>query len=150
MNANVDQNAVDESTEELSRAMKGLKKLAQREDKESLYELLERYDGYSSKDYTADSWQKFKEAYECACEIYKDEQASADEVSLARTELKKAAEALVKTDPSSGSDDGNAVQTHKPPAANTGTSMPIAPFAAIIIICAAAAVYLLYRRNKNK
>lgn len=150
MNANVDQNAVDESTEELSRAMKGLKKLAQREDKESLYELLERYDGYSSKDYTADSWQKFKEAYECACEIYKDEQASADEVSLARTELKKAAETLVKTDPSSGSDDGNAVQTHKPPAANTGTSMPIAPFAAIIIICAAAAVYLLYRRNKNK
>lgn len=41
-------------------------------DKEMLYDQLQQYDGYESKDYTEQSWNAFKNAYDYASYVYTD------------------------------------------------------------------------------
>ena len=104
-------------------------------NKDALWALLEKYDGYVSTDYTADSWAAFYASYQAACAVATNEEATQDEVDAAVAALERTGAALVPASPAEEepgttpetNPDNEYNQTEKP--ADTSASMPIAPFA---------------------
>lgn len=124
-------------------------------DKDALWALLEKYDGYVASDYTADSWAAFYASYQTASAVYLNEDATQDEVDAAVAALERTGAALV---PASQSEDPGTTpeidpdneynQTEKP--ADTSASMPIAPFAAAAVIAAGAAFVVIRKKKTAK
>lgn len=124
-------------------------------DKDALWALLEKYDGYVASDYTADSWAAFYASYQTASAVYLNEDATQDEVDAAVAALERTGAALVPA--SQGEDPGTTPeidpdneynQTEKP--ADTSASMPIAPFAAAAVIAAGAAFVVIRKKKTAK
>lgn len=102
-------NAVAQMIYDIQKALTELR-LNDAVDKDELYALLDKYAGYNSSDYTAETWGPFWEAYEHAKDVYEDAAADQAAVDAAAKALDEAGEALVKasepTDPTDPSDPG--------------------------------------------
>lgn len=117
------QEEVDRAASQLKEAIDNLKlKEDETVDKSNLYELLGKYDGYKAKDYTAASWKPFKEAYDAACEVYLDENATQEEVIEAYEALQKAAMNLKKAADNPNEDPAEGELTHQPDKDTTDTA----------------------------
>ena len=124
-------------------------------NKDALWALLEKYDGYVSTDYTADSWAAFYSAYETASAVAQNDDATQDEVDAAVAALERTGAALV---PASQSEDPGTTpeidpdneynQTEKP--ADTSASMPIAPYACVTLLAAGAAFVAIRKKRTAK
>ena len=113
--------------------------------------LLEKYDGYVSTDYTADSWAAFYSAYETASAVAQNDDATQDEVDAAVAALERTGAALVLASGSEkpdGSPDNEYNQTEKP--ADTSASMPIAPYACVTLLAAGAAFVSIRKKRTAK
>lgn len=121
-------------------------------NKDDLYALLDQYDSYKAADYTTNSWAAFKAAYEAAKAVYLNENATQDDVDKAITALENAGKALVKVSGNGGNietnPDNDYNSTEKP--ADTGSSMPVAPYAAATVVAAGALLLVLRRRRAAK
>ena len=120
-------------------------------NKDALWALLEKYDGYVSTDYTADSWAAFYSAYETASAVAQNDDATQDEVDAAVAALERAGAALVPASGSEkpdGSPDNEYNQTEKP--ADTSASMPIAPYACVTLLAAGAAFVAIRKKRTAK
>ncbi len=120
-------------------------------NKDALWALLEKYDGYVSTDYTADSWAAFYSAYETASAVVQNDDATQDEVDAAVAALERAGAALVPASGSEkpdGSPDNEYNQTEKP--ADTSASMPIAPYACVTLLAAGAAFVAIRKKRTAK
>ena len=125
-------------------------------DKDELYALLDKYAGYNSSDYTAETWGPFWEAYEHAKDVYEDAAADQAAVNAAAKALDEAGEALVKasepTDPSKPS--GNDGQTtEKPPvtAVQTGVTETYGMiYAAMLLISSGVASAVIWRKRTER
>lgn len=120
-------------------------------NKDALWALLEKYDGYVSMDYTADSWAAFYSAYETASAVAQNDDATQDEVDAAVAALERAGAALVPASGSEkpdGSPDNEYNQTEKP--ADTSASMPIAPYACVTLLAAGAAFVAIRKKRTAK
>ena len=145
--------------ENLQTAIEGLKKeepvdpepTPDQVNKDALWALLEKYDGYVSTDYTADSWAAFYSAYETASAVAQNDDATQDEVDAAVAALERAGAALVPASGSEkpdGSPDNEYNQTEKP--ADTSASMPIAPYACVTLLAAGAAFVAIRKKRTAK
>ena len=145
--------------ENLQTAIEGLKKdepvdpepTPDSVNKDALWALLEKYDGYVSTDYTADSWAAFYSAYETASAVAQNDDATQDEVDAAVAALERAGAALVPASGSEkpdGSPDNEYNQTEKP--ADTSASMPIAPYACVTLLAAGAAFVAIRKKRTAK
>ena len=67
-------------------------------DKDELYNLLTKYEGYKESDYTKESWDPFAKAYANASSVYSNDNATQKQVDEAIEDLEKAANALVKAE----------------------------------------------------
>lgn len=120
-------------------------------NKDALWALLEKYDGYVSTDYTADSWAAFYSAYETASAVAQNDDATQDEVDAAVAALERTGAALVPASGSEkpdGSPDNEYNQTEKP--ADTSASMPIAPYACVTLLAAGAAFVAIRKKRTAK
>lgn len=120
-------------------------------NKDALWALLEKYDGYVSTDYTADSWAAFYSAYETASAVAQNDDATQDEVDAAVAALERAGAALVPASGSEkpdGSPDNEYNETEKP--ADTSASMPIAPYACVTLLAAGAAFVAIRKKRTAK
>ena len=121
-------------------------------DKSDLYELLGKYDGYNAKDYTAASWKPFKEAYDAACEVYLDENATQEEVIEAYEALQKAAMNLKKAADNPNEDPAEGELTHQPDKDTTDTAasgMNALPWAAAGIL-SFVSMFMIYRKKREE
>ena len=121
-------------------------------DKSDLYELLGKYDGYKAKDYTAASWKPFKEAYDAACEVYLDENATQEEVTEAYEALQKAALNLKKVTDNPNEDAAEGEPTHQPDKDATDTAAPgmnTLPWAAAGIL-SLMSMFVIYRKKREE
>lgn len=121
-------------------------------DKSDLYELLGKYDGYKAKDYTAASWKPFKEAYDAACEVYLDENATQEEVIEAYEALQKAAMNLKKAADNPNEDPAEGELTHQPDKDTTDTAasgMNALPWAAAGIL-SFVSMFMIYRKKREE
>ena len=124
-------------------------------NKDALWALLEKYDGYVASDYTADSWAAFYASYQTASAVYLNEDATQDDVDAAIAALERTGAALV---PASQSEDPGTTpeidpdneynQTEKP--ADTSASMPIAPYACVTLLAAGAAFVAIRKKRTAK
>lgn len=120
-------------------------------NKDALWALLEKYDGYVSTDYTADSWAAFYSAYETASAVAQNDDATQDEVDAAVAALERTGAALVPASGSEkpdGSPDNEYNQTEKP--TDTSASMPIAPYACVTLLAAGAAFVSIRKKRTAK
>ena len=115
-------------------------------DKDALWDLLEKYDGYEAGDYTKESWDAFYAAYQNASAVATDSDATQEEVDAAADALARAGAALTLAE--KGEDpvtDGDDVRTEKP--VDTGASTAAAPLTATVAIAAGAAILLIRKRR---
>ena len=115
-------------------------------DKDALWDLLEKYDGYEAGDYTKESWDAFYAAYQNASAVATDSDATQEEVDAAADALARAGAALTLAE--KGEDpvtDGDDVRTEKP--VDTGASTAAAPLTATVAIASVAAILLIRKRR---
>lgn len=127
------QDAVDAAEKALNEAVASLVEVQvpTEVDKTALYDLLKKYGGYSSSEYTSETWAPFKAAYDQASSVYLDDQATQQEVDDAYAQLNEAAMKLEKASDKADVDDE---MTEVPGSADTGTgSSQTLSFAAIMI-----------------
>ena len=122
-------------------------------DKDALYDLLDKYDGYKEDEFTADSWKTFKEAYDKASDVYKNADADQKAVDEAADALKKAGEALKKVDDKKTDDKKDDKKednknTNKKPATAAGMGAMFSLSA--LLGSAGLAGFLSRKRRKNK
>lgn len=148
-----DQAAVDAAEEQLKTAIAGLveEQPEPEVDKDKLFDLLEQYGGYRSSDYTTETWEPFKAAYDAAKAVYLDESATQEEVDAATAELTRTGKALVKASEPTVPSDGNEETTEKPPvtAVKTGDTGNMAVlWAMLLAVSAGTCIYVKKRKTQ--
>ena len=148
-----DQAVVDAAEEQLEKAIDGLveKQPEPEVDKDKLFDLLEQYGGYRSSDYTTETWEPFKAAYDAAKAVYLDESATQEEVDAATAELTRTGKALVKASEPTVPSDGNEETTEKPPvtAVKTGDTGNMAVlWAMLLAVSAGTCIYVKKRKTQ--
>ena len=148
-----DQAVVDAAEEQLKTAIEGLveKQPEPEVDKDKLFDLLEQYGGYRSSDYTTETWEPFKAAYDAAKAVYLDESATQEEVDAATAELTRTGKALVKASEPTVPSDGNEETTEKPPvtAVKTGDTGNMAVlWAMLLAVSAGTCIYVKKRKTQ--
>ena len=120
-------------------------------DKDKLFDLLEQYGGYRSSDYTTETWEPFKAAYDAAKAVYLDESATQEEVDAATAELTRTGKALVKASEPTVPSDGNEETTEKPPvtAVKTGDTGNMAVLWAMLL-AVSAGTYIYVKKRKTQ
>ena len=155
--ASTTQEVIDGMVAELNDAFTLLEEVPASEEvnKDALWDLLEKYEGYRSTDYTKESWDVFYQAYEDACAVALDETATQQEVTDAKETLRKAAEALVKVsddqteDPAGeGSTDPDQEVTEKP--ADTAASMSTTMYGMMVLIAGGGVIAVKKMRKHAK
>lgn len=148
---NAVQKTVDQALENMEKAYADLEKMNNTEpeevNKKDLWDLLEKYDNYHSKDYTKESWKIFFEAYKKAGEVATDENATQQEVDKAYKELQAAGKALVEVSDLDEDKIGDNEHTSMP--VDTASAVLVMPYVATMII-AVSAVFIMMRKRKNK
>ena len=145
---------IDAAAAALNDAVKALVEVTEpsQVDKSDLYELLGKYDGYKAEDYTAASWKPFKEAYDAACEVYLDENATQEEVTEAYEALQKAALNLKKVTDNPNEDAAEGEPTHQPDKDAIDTAAPgmnTLPWAAAGIL-SLMSMFVIYRKKREE
>lgn len=169
--AELSQTEADALTAALMEAISGLVEEEQPEtvNKDELFAVLHEYGGLKSKDYTAETWAPFYEAYNAASAVYEDEDATQEEVDAAVAQLRETGEALVpaqtgeEEEPGSetpggetpgaetpGTDTPKDDQITKTPAAATSDSGTAMPYVAAMLIGLGAVLLVVYRRETAK
>lgn len=128
-------------------------------NKDILYSLLEKYKGYSAANYTEETWTVFKEAYDKANSVYKDENAAQKDVDQAVKALEDAYNQLIlaekdnevdkPTDSGETTGDGNHSDKEqgKTDIGDTGTETQTGIFLSLVVMSGAAAAYFNKRRK---
>lgn len=123
-------------------------------DKSALYELLKQYEGYVSSDYTVESWDPFKRAYDEAVTVYLDAEATQENVDDAYATLKEMAGQLVKQDtvePDRPQQPEGEDKPEKDPVADTAVQHTgILPYAAFAILSLGAVLYIVNRKRTHE
>ena len=110
-NTEAEQSVIDDETESLNYALKNMKKVSEAKvDKSGLYDMIKTATGLAAKDnlYTAATIKSLKAALDAAEKIYKNEDATQDEVKEQVSELSKSISALEqKSSSSNNNNSGN-------------------------------------------
>ena len=110
-NTEAEQSVIDDETESLNYALKKMKKVSEAKvDKSGLYDMIKTATGLAAKDnlYTAATIKSLKTALDAAEKIYKNEDATQDEVKEQVSELSKSISALEqKSSSSNNNNSGN-------------------------------------------
>lgn len=135
---------VDEAKAAVENAIANLKEVPAA-DKGALKDALDQYEVADSKDYTEASWAAYKEAYEAAVKVYKDENATQEQIDNALAALDKAADGLKKagTADEKPAAPGTSGQTAGTAAGApvTGDASSVQAYAAVMALAAAAVVF---------
>lgn len=110
-NTEAEQSVIDDETESLNYALKNMKKVSESKvDKSGLYDMIKTATGLAAKDnlYTAATIKSLKTALDAAEKIYKNEDATQDEVKEQVSALSKSISALEqKSSSSNNNNSGN-------------------------------------------
>ena len=110
-NTEAEQSVIDDETESLNYALKNMKKVSEAKvDKSGLYDMIKTAAGLAAKDnlYTAATIKSLKAALDAAEKIYKNEDATQDEVKEQVSALSKSISALEqKSSSSNNNNSGN-------------------------------------------
>lgn len=110
-NTEAEQSVIDDETESLNYALKNMKKVSETKvDKSGLYDMIKTATGLAAKDnlYTAATIKSLKTALDAAEKIYKNEDATQDEVKEQVSALSKSISALEqKSSSSNNNNSGN-------------------------------------------
>ena len=110
-NTEAEQSVIDDETESLNYALKNMKKVSEAKvDKSGLYDMIKTATGLAAKDnlYTAATIKSLKAALDAAEKIYKNEDATQDEVKEQVSALSKSISALEqKSSSSNNNNSGN-------------------------------------------
>lgn len=143
---------VDAAKAAVENAIANLKE-APAADKTALKDALDKYEAADSKAYTDESWGAYKEAYDAAMKVYKDENATQEQIDNALAALDKAADGLKKADTSDKTPaaPGTAGQTSGSTAGApvTGDNSYMQVYAAALVLAAALAVVFVKRKSVN-
>ena len=110
-NTEAEQSVIDDETESLNYALKNMKKVSETKvDKSGLYDMIKTATGLAAKDnlYTAATIKSLKAALDAAEKVYKNEDATQDEVKEQVSALSKSISALEqKSSSSNNNNSGN-------------------------------------------
>ena len=110
-NTEAEQSVIDDETESLNYALKNMKKVSEAKvDKSGLYDMIKTATGLAAKDnlYTAATIKSLKTALDAAEKVYKNEDATQDEVKEQVSALSKSISALEqKSSSSNNNNSGN-------------------------------------------